>query len=257
APGAERAIASPRCGSLRESATALEMVAWQREEEPRSLVRLDLDGAITARGPELEVFTGAFWWGRAVTAGSSGLILAMREGVEPSEVWAQRVVELEPIEPAFRWRVLDRPASRIGLTPRRDGTLVGWLEGQNHESQERFLSMAALGPDARWLAEPAPISDVVFYRDAGWSMSAFEDLHVVIAVEDRARDRRGEQTRLWLVPVGASARALSSAISLYDGAFVRTPIVRAHPSGALVVFRGTGPTSFTGEVFALPVRCVR
>lgn len=252
-----------RCALLRATETGFTLFAVSLSASGTNewrLVNLDAQGQITHESaPIPAVSNGAFWWASVRLPDGSFVVAGMDQDLEPTLIRSQHIdAQGAPITEPTVVTQLSTSSSAVALEETDTGLLLGWLSSDlpNDSSQERFLTMQRLDREGRPLSTPFRPSDLVFYRDASWSMRRHGgQILASLVAADPDGDPYGDATTVTLLPLDLTGALDDPPVALSSLRFARRPALRSTPAGLLVAFTGILEAT-PHQIFAVPATCV-
>lgn len=146
---------------------------------------------------------------------------------------------------------------RIRLSIFGDAIVLAWSEPTNSGSPNGVdvLRSAAFSKEGRLLARSsAPLATI--YRDAGFAMQVLHGHLYIAFVVDEEPGRAGAPERIELLELDVNGDAVAApTIRTQNFTFVRDPMIRETPSGAIVLFDAPDEARALREIHALPLGC--
>jgi hypothetical protein len=247
------------CTSLRSTPEGFSLFTRSGGENERSLLRLDATGGVTHHSDPIEAISmGGYWWATLALHGGDYLVAGIHDNLEPMPIVTQRIDAWgAPLTPPTVIASSHTDARRMRLVDTGGGVLAGWLaaEAPDSPTQDQYVTLQRLDEQGQPLGDAFRASDVLAYRDGGWSITRKGDRVLAVIVNPLEPDSYGDATALVLLVFDLAGNLVEEPLELTRIRFARRPRIRATPAGVIVGFQGMSEETPPHQIYTVSARC--
>ena len=259
--GESRYVDPTRCSWLRSTPTGFSVFTHAGWPYERRLVRMNPEGVLVGTSDIIEAISGGpYWWSSVRLPDGTYVVSGMQDEFEPHTILTQHIAANgAPLDDPVVITELDTPANRVHLVAAGDSVFAGWLaaDSPDDEGQVRYLTLQQLGLDGRALGAPYQASNVIAYRDGGWSIVRHENQLLAAVVEPLdLTNTYGDPTALVMLPFTLDGEPDGPPLELTTLRFIRHPRIRSTPDGVLAGFQAMPDETPPHQIFTVSATCI-